>query len=248
MPDVFSVSQLNAYLGCPRKYRFRYLDRREPESKSAAMAFGSAMHGAIEWYWRERIQGRVPSLADAQRMFRVEWTAQKAGGDLAFDEKNPDDMQATGEQLIALFIERFGADVPSDVEVKFEVALHDPRSGVVHPMPLIGYMDFVSPGVVGELKTASKRTDPSAWSLQLSAYSFAMREQTGRGHKLKVIELITTKTPKLEVHEVEKTEAEEAWFLEVAVEALDGIERGAFHPIPGWMCPRCEFRRACRGT
>ena len=248
MPDIFSVSQLNQYLACPRKYRYRYLDHLEPESKSASMAFGSAIHGAIEWYWRERIAGKTPAIEDLHRMFGVEWAAQLAGGDLAFDEKKPEEMRGTGQHLLNLFVDRFAGEVPSDVEARFEVALYDPRTGVVHPMPLVGYLDFVSPGVVGELKTAAKRTDPSSWSLQLCAYSFAMREKTGVGHRLKVVELITTKVPKIEVHEVVKSQADEAWFLEVAVEALSAIARGAFHPSPGWMCPRCEYRKACRGA
>ena len=30
------------------------------------------------------------------------------------------------------------------------------------------------------------------------------------------------------------------------VEVHDAIPRGAFPPNPSWMCPRCEFRGACR--
>jgi len=246
MPEIFSVSQLNAFLACPRKYRYRYVDRREPERKSAALAFGAAMHGAIEWYWRERIEGRVPALSDAQRMFGVEWAAQVSGGDLDFDDRDPSGMKATGGQLLALFLAGLGDQVPTDVEAKFEVEIHDPTTGEVHPTPLVGYVDFVAPGIVGELKTASRRTDPSMWDLQLSAYSFAMRRKTGLPHKVRVVELVTTKVPKIEVHEVVKTVVDEDWFLEVAIRALQSIALGSDHPVPGWMCLRCEYAHACR--
>ena len=44
MPDRISVSQVTSYLLCPRKYRFRYIDKLEPEHRSANMAYGSAVH------------------------------------------------------------------------------------------------------------------------------------------------------------------------------------------------------------
>ena len=245
-PDHLSVSQVTTYLGCPRKYRFRYLDKREPEVKSANLAFGSAVHSAIEWWQMERIAGRVPDPDRALRMFRADWTAQLADPLLDLEEKTPEDYAALGEALVRLFMERFASEPPLlAVEQRFEVALHDARGRL--EVPLVGYLDGVGESLVWELKTAARKTAVSEYALQLAAYSYAVRETTGVRPTIRVVELIKTKVPKIEVEEVTLSDGDEAWFVEVAGEVWAAISAGAFHPSPSWMCQRCEHRRACRG-
>ncbi len=47
-----SHSQLFTYLNCSLKYRFQYVEHRPPERISIALPFGSAIHSAIEMYYR----------------------------------------------------------------------------------------------------------------------------------------------------------------------------------------------------
>ena len=61
-PRVISVSQVNAYLGCPLKYRFQYVDKIPRPWRVAAMAFGSSVHAAVEWFHRERLADRSADL------------------------------------------------------------------------------------------------------------------------------------------------------------------------------------------
>jgi hypothetical protein len=58
-PRVLSVSQVNAYLACPLKYRFQYVDKIPRPWRVAAMAFGSSVHAAVEWFHRERLAGLI---------------------------------------------------------------------------------------------------------------------------------------------------------------------------------------------
>ena len=44
LPDHVSYSQLNTFLMCPLRYRFQYVEEIPPAFKSAALAFGSAIH------------------------------------------------------------------------------------------------------------------------------------------------------------------------------------------------------------
>ena len=46
--------------------------------------------------------------------------------------------------------------------------------------------------------------------------------------------------------EIVLTPRDEAWFVEVASEVYEAIEKRSFPPNPSWMCLRCEYRRACR--
>ncbi|MBI4438198.1 PD-(D/E)XK nuclease family protein [Candidatus Uhrbacteria bacterium] len=249
LPPYLSVSQVTSWLRCPRAYRYRYLVKREPESRSGNLAFGSAVHSAIEWWQGERIAGREPDVDRALRIFRADWTAQTADSLLDLEDRSPGELQAVGEALVRLFVERFtGETPPGAVEHRFEVVLRDPATGAPLPVPLVGYLDALSDGLAWELKTAARKTAISEYALQLAAYSYAVRETTGVRPRLRVVELIKTKVPKIEVEETMLTDREEAWFVEVAVEVYDAITRGAFPPNPSWMCPRCEYRGACRGT
>ena len=247
-PDHISVSQVSTYLGCPRKYRFRYIDKLEAEVKSAGLAFGSAVHTAIEWWQGERIAGREADPDRALRMFRADWSAQLADPLLDLEEKTPEELSVMGETLVRLFIDRFsGEKPPIAVEQRFEVDLIDPRTGGQLPVPLVGYLDGVGDGVVWELKTAARKTPVSDYALQLAAYTHAVRQTTGERPVIRVVELIKTKVPKIEVEEVIVSERDEAWFVEVACEVWSAVQAGVFPPSPSWMCLRCEHRKACRG-
>lgn len=146
-------------------------------------------------------------------------------------------------------LERFGNEPPPEaVEARFEVPLRDPATGDPLPVPLVGFLDALGDGLAWEVKTASRKTAVSEYGLQLAAYSYAVRETIGVRPRLRVVQLVKTKVPKIEVEELTIGDREEAWFVEVAVEVFDAIARGAFPPSPSWMCPRCEYRQACRGA
>lgn len=248
MPDHLSVTQITTYLMCPRKYRFRYIEGREPEVRSAAMALGSAVHTAIEWWLKARIAGESPPTEAVERVFRADWTAQTAGEDLDFEDKTPEDLAALGLALIRLFVDRFAEEPVTDAELRFEVPLRDPETGEPLPVPLVGYIDFAQDGMIGEIKTTSRRSGIDTWFLQLAAYTYATMETLGHKPRVRVVELVKTKVPKIEVAEVTLPDTELAWFVEVAVEVYRSIQAHAFHPAPSWACERCEFRRACRRT
>ena len=246
LPATFSVSALNTFLGCGRKYRYRYIERRDPERRSANLGFGAAVHSAIEWWATTKHElGTSPPIEAVHRIFRADWTAQSAMEGVDFEDTPPEDWRALGEKLLVLFTERMKDEVFTGCEERFEIALVG-KDGAVLPVPFVGVYDLLGDGFIGEVKTAARKTGVGQWILQLSAYSIARRKATGARPTVKVIELIKTKVPKIEVEETSLTDAQEAWFTEVAIEAYRSIEAGAFHPNPGWMCEGCEFRKACR--
>src|ERR1700741_2895967 len=48
----YSYTQISAYLGCPRRYRYRYLDGWQEKDTRAAMLFGRAFEQAIAALFR----------------------------------------------------------------------------------------------------------------------------------------------------------------------------------------------------
>jgi hypothetical protein len=55
-----SFTQLDAYLRCPLRYRFTYVDRIPPDFVPAALAFGSGIHGAVGYFYRQAQKGQAP--------------------------------------------------------------------------------------------------------------------------------------------------------------------------------------------
>jgi len=249
-PDHFSASQINTYLMCPRKYRYRYIDKRVPEHRAAAMAFGSAVHTAIEWWGSKRIEGQENNDEDALRIFRADWSSQVAPGDLTFEGKqNAESLMALGEHLVQLFIEHFANRTFLKTEERFLIPLVDEETGKELPIPLLGFIDFVEQeDLIGEIKTVAKKTDPNGyvWTVQLAAYAYAYRRLTGIAPRILVVELLKTKVPRLEEFELTRTRAEQQWFVQLAFEVYQGIQSGVFFPNPSWVCIRCEFKTACR--
>lgn len=246
-PEFLSVSQLSVYLQCPRKYRFRYLDGRDPEDRPVALALGAAVHATLAWWLQERIAGRTPSPEDVLRTYRADWLSERVATRLLLRGESPAQVEAAGEALVRLFVDRFAEEPPPRVaEERFEVELVHPATGQHLPVRLVGFVDFATDRLVGEIKTTSRRMPPSQWWFQLAAYRYAHRRRYGTAPRLVLVELIKAREPKLEVLDAPVTEGQERWFLEVASEVHRSIVAGAFHPIPSWRCATCEYRSACR--
>ncbi len=62
-----SVTALNNYLSCPWQYFYRNLVRI-PEPPSKHMAFGNAVHGALEYYFEQKKQGKALLLKEFARV------------------------------------------------------------------------------------------------------------------------------------------------------------------------------------
>src|SRR5207247_7844690 len=88
---TLSVSQVNAYLACPLKYRFQYVDKIPRPWRVAAMAFGSSVHAAVEWFQKERLADRRPELAEILKVFEADWYAQNVEP-LVFSERESNDL------------------------------------------------------------------------------------------------------------------------------------------------------------
>src|SRR5437870_7650602 len=104
-PRVVSISQVNAYLGCPLKYRFQYVDKIPRPWRVAAMAFGSSVHAAVEWFHKERLAGRSPEVTQVLQVFDADWYAQNVEP-LVFSEKeSKDSLAEKGRAMLQLYVE-----------------------------------------------------------------------------------------------------------------------------------------------
>jgi len=249
MMEHISVSQLNVYLMCSLKYRYNYLDKLPKPIKPAELAMGSAMHSAVEWWHRHRMNGVNPGYEQVARIFAADIQAQ------AMDEirfKNGDDLEsllAKGKELLAVYLKEFPGNKPESVEQQFRVPLIDLETGEDLKMPLDGYFDLIeADDTVVELKTASKAYDQTTilQHLQLTAYAYAYQMLHKRPANLRLDVLIKSKNVRMQSFEVARDTQNMVRFFHIAKGVTRAIEDGHFYPNQGWQCPTCEYFGVCR--
>jgi putative RecB family exonuclease len=246
---VLSVSQVQAYLACPLKYRFQYVDKIPRPWRVAAMAFGSSVHAAVEWFHRERMAGRVPDLTGVLKVFDADWYAQNVEP-LVFSEKeSKDGLLEKGRAMLQLYVESANGAKPVAVEQPFELDLADPETGEVFEVRLRGIVDLVEEGdTLVDLKTAGRTLEQGGLErhLQLSTYALVYFLLKGVIPNLRLDLLLKTAKPRLERHLTTRTVEELSWTAQLIREVAAAIETEHFFPNPSWRCTECEYFAHCQ--
>lgn len=248
LPDSISVSQITLYLTCSLKYQFQYVDRLPRLTKPSNLAFGSAMHAALQWLHRELKKGRRPPLDEVYRVFEGDWYAQRDS--VTFDENDPEEkLLVKGKELLALY---YHDRVPmvGEAEFGFTLPLVSPGTGEALDVPLRGVIDLIeADGSIVEFKNAKKSLDVESLpdNLQLTAYHYAYETLFREPPKdLKLVQFVRTKKPSVQPHFTYRDKRDVERFFQIAKEVRKAIETGIFVPNRGcWMCADCEYQQDC---
>ena len=246
---LYSVSQIQAYLGCPLKYRFQYVDQIPRPWRPAALVFGSSVHAAVEWFHKERLAGAKPSAEDVLKIFDADWFAQTLEPVVFQGSETKEDLQAKGQAMLRLYVEEEHSAEPVAVEEGFELDLADPESGELLSVRLRGIMDLIEQGdTVVELKTAARALPAGDLErhLQLSTYALVHLLLHRRVPKLRIDMLLKTKAPRLERFETTRTLQDLSWTARLIERTARAIEGGHFYPNPSWRCTECEYFAHCQ--
>jgi len=247
--EPVSVSQVQAYLACPLKYRFQYVDRIPPPWRAAALAFGSSVHAAVEWFHRERLAGGTPTLDEVLAIFEADWYAANLGSVVFSDRESKDLLAEKGRELLSLYFTETEGTVPLRIEDRFEIDLFDPVTGEVLDVRLHGAIDLVEEGdLLVELKTAARTLEQGGLErhLQLSTYALVYFLREGRIPRLRLDQLVKTKIPRLEHHETTRTVEDLAWTARLIAGTARAISARHFYPNPSWRCTECEYFAHCQ--
>lgn len=247
--DAISASQVNCYLGCPLQYKFRYIDRLPKPWRSAALAFGTSVHAAVEWFHRERLGHKTPSVEHVTSMFLADWYAQTVEPLVFGKDESKEALAEKGVAMLKVYAEAAAtAPVPSAVEERFSVGLVDVESGEELDVALHGVIDLVeSDGTVVDLKTAGRSFDVVGMerNLQLSIYALAAFVLKGAIPKLRIDALLKTKVPRLERYETVRTPSDLSWTVQLIAGVARAIDGEQFFPNPSWRCTECEYYAQC---
>ncbi len=71
-PMTFSYSKLSTYKECPRRYKFKYIEKI-PGTARHYFAFGNAVHSALEYMHSQK---SMPTATEVMAAFTVPWDAK----------------------------------------------------------------------------------------------------------------------------------------------------------------------------
>ena len=239
----YSYTQISQYLGCPRRYRYRYLDGWQEKDTRAPMLFGRAFEQAVAALFRNE---------DPAAVLFEQWSGCK-DMDLTYSGNDTwDRMLQQGIQLLERFAQddRVRISQPhSNQQMQFNRTLSSGNSFVSY-VDAIG--EFDGTPCLLEWKTTSARytEEPagiSALDPQLVCYSWT----TGID---KVVQVVFVRKRLVEVQYLRATISDERRqeFAALVDDTVRRIESGLFLPhsgirFPQNPCTTCPFIGLCLG-
>jgi len=98
---------MNLFLQCSLKYKFRYIDKIPSLFKSSGLALGSAVHTALSWFHKEKMNGRKVALEDFLRIFDADWYSQKVDTHIRYkDGEEEMTLVVVAKELLALYFQQ----------------------------------------------------------------------------------------------------------------------------------------------
>ena len=258
-----SASQLFVYLNCSLKYQFMYVEARCPEHIPIALPFGSAIHSAMEMYYRsvkdsgnpEPLEGIISRFEDCLSL-----DLDHSDIPVIYKKEAPDkdSVIKMGKGLLEMFYESvdltgmqvIGAELPLSATLYTE-------AGSATELKLIGVLDLLLRDQNGELlivdhKTAARKKAQSTVNedLAFTAYSYLCAANRyvlpSADVNCRMDVLRKLKTPKMEQYYTVRTRADRKKFTKIASIVLAGIEGKIFMPQPSWMCSDCSHKKSCQ--
>jgi DNA helicase-2/ATP-dependent DNA helicase PcrA len=237
-----SYYQIDDYLTCPLKYKYRHV-LRIPIYQHHAVVYGAALHEAVAEYYRRRKAGHPMSLVELVKAFESEW---KSEGFLS--REHEEQRLAAGRATLARFYEaeEKRREVPTYIEKDFSFMLENNRvlgrwDRIDIIQDRVKIIDYKS-SEVRDQKEANKKTKES---LQLAIYAMAYRERFGRlpdEVELRFLESDLAGTAIYAEKDLDKTR-------DKILEAASGIRGRDYTARPTYLaCQYCAYREICPKT
>lgn len=244
---LISPSRLKTWIDCPMKWKAVYVDSIKI-APSPAMAFGTAIHRALEAHHRDAWYGSARPVAALVQVFREALVEETAKG-VVLDS---DEMAAQATVLIGLYLDKFGAERVSATELSLTAPVLDPETGEDLGAELVGVIDLITAdGCVVDIKTSSRTSElfelVVSHSLQLDAYRYLLRQAGREPSEMSIRLLVRKKQPAIEAFAFplgkDSTRLLEACRRYISF--VRSMEKPT--PRPGFFCgDGCPAYRACR--
>jgi DNA helicase-2/ATP-dependent DNA helicase PcrA len=236
---TLSYLQVDDYLTCPLKYRYRHITRI-PLLPHHNLVFGRVLHNTIHVYLRKRVEGERLSEEELLREYDRRWINE---GFLS--REHEETRKKAGAKALRLFYRREedSKRLPRFLEKSFKWQLDDVK--FIGRWDRIDYTDngaIIVDFKATEIKDQKEADKKARNSLQMNLYalSFTRTQDTP---------LFETQLHFLEsdiVGHAQKKEKEMEKAVEKIKEAEEGIRAQDYRAKPDWHnCNFCDFRTIC---
>ncbi len=243
-PPHLSPSSASAFSSCPRRWRFKYIDKL-PDPSSQAALVGTFAHRVLELLCQLEATERTPDQAKA--LARVAWAEFEIDEDYAALELDVEQARAFRWQAWLAIAGLWDIEDPAGVDVvsteqKIKVELESvPFVGVVDRVDRIGGDLVVSDYKSGTLPGFRWRQDKIQ---QVMLYAAALQASTGeRPGRARLLYLgqrvLDVRVTQARIDNA-TTMLSETW---VSIGSACSTEE--FPPAPGVLCGWCPFVTQC---
>lgn len=237
---VLSPSQVRCFIDCQMRWWFKY-GLKVPEAGTGNMALGTAIHSSLAENFAQKVDTREDLPTEGVvALFREAWAQEREQTEFR-DEENPQELAATGEALVAKYMDRMA---PAIDPVAVEIHVIGEISGV----RIQGWIDLLDvEGRVIDIKTAKAR--PSSiepmHKFQVATYAQLLPGASGEG---RIDTLVKTKTPQLISQSFQMTADELRVPQTLYPAAQEAMQKQRYLPNRlSLMCSRrnCSYWRHC---
>lgn len=233
-----SFSRIDTYDNCPRKFRYRYVDRL-PGRPAPALSFGTSVHAALERFYDRKL----PEEPTEEELLGFLFDGWDTSGFAALDRDEQLAWYRQGQRVLREYHRRTTGTyrLPVATEAWFELPFGD--DAVV-----VGSIDRVDSDEDGELHVVdyktNKRASPRqrvARSLQLAIYALACEHLYGRLPATVALDFVVPGvTVSVGLDEIDLDAARGA-----VAETAAGVRAEAYAATPNRLCDWCDFREVC---
>ncbi|HEX2193557.1 MAG TPA: ATP-dependent DNA helicase [Candidatus Limnocylindria bacterium] len=239
-PLHLSYGQVSDYLDCPARYRYAHVIRI-PTPASHQMAYGRALHAAVQAYHRRQMAGEPMSLQELHAELDANW---ESVGYLT--QRHEEARRQAAREALARFWDEQRRDPARPVAVEQEFAAAIGRERVRGRYDRIDHDDD-GRVVITDYKSSDVRDPATAnrrarESLQLSIYALAYQAQHGRLPDEVTLHFLESGI----TGRVVPTAGRLDKAADAVVRVGEGIRAGRFQAAPSPMrCGFCPFREIC---
>lgn len=254
--DYLSPSQVSSFQSCPLRWWYAYVVKVKPETTSATMAFGSAVHAAIERQLTSVIaQESTPTIDELLMTFSETFDIEASIAPMQFSRNDtPASLRETAKQVLLAYLEQPLAWPEGQIiglETTLRIKLADDLPDLVGRVDCITYHD-------GILHIRDFKTTKALWTeetaeanaQQLSLYAQAaepIARDLGAKIRLSFVLLTKHKTPRVEAIEVSADPDKVRRSTVILRQVFNAICTGNIYPSPSQMnCYSCPYQQRCK--
>lgn len=187
---VYSHSRLETFEQCKLKYKYKYVDKIEPDiPKSIEAHLGTVVHETLEWLYKKVMEKIIPSVTEVIDFYSEKWSESFSKDFLIVKkEMKTEDYFGRGVEFLVNYYLKHNPFTDNTIATECKIEIDLDKEG---EKKLIGYIDRLVHNLekdeieVHDYKTSASMLskDKIENSRQLALYSLAMKEKFGRDKK-----------------------------------------------------------------